>query len=208
MKKLMLFLALLLFGYCFTSQGAISKINSLFIYENPDLNSKTLRNVQANKHLIPILVQQDWIKVGDPSDGLVGWINKNQYRQAIQTLYQPNVQTLYIQTEEKNGQKQPKITAYRNGKPLSEKEAQELYNKIQQEQKTRSEHFRKMFLNMDHMIEQNLHTLQNSWIPLDIFDHWPYGTQPMIIISSPKENEQTKTKDIPAVTNNKTNASK
>jgi len=111
------------------------KAIGLNLYDAPVENAKILATVEPDHEFIPIFRQGEWIKVGDPSDGKVGWINHQQYRQAVKSWYQPSIQTVYITgNKDKSGKPQINIVAYSNGKKLEGKEAEALYKQIRVEQ--------------------------------------------------------------------------
>jgi len=69
-----LFIALisLLFSVCIFAK-------TIPLYEQPSDTSKQIGNVDIAKGVVPIFSQNNgaWIKVGDPSNGNVGWIKSN-----------------------------------------------------------------------------------------------------------------------------------
>lgn len=84
-------------------------------------------------HLIPIFKRGDWLKVGDPKDGQIGWVNLQQYHQAIEAQLHPHEQSFFFsQSTDKNGKTH--VVAYKDGKKLSEKEARVLLKHSEQDQ--------------------------------------------------------------------------
>jgi SH3-like domain-containing protein len=55
---------------------------SLSLYQNPDSKSNVIATVKEGQAIIPIFHHDDWIKVGDPSNGNVGWVNKDQLQKS------------------------------------------------------------------------------------------------------------------------------
>ena len=98
--------------------------------------------------------QGDWVKIGLPSDGSVAWINKDQYQQAEMAYYRPNVQTAYVYTQQQKGQKPTvSVVAYRNGKPVKGKQADELYQQITREQARRWQHMQRLEYRMNRLFD-------------------------------------------------------
>ncbi len=50
---------------------------TLSLYQNPDSKSNVIATVKEGQAIIPIFTQGDWIKVGDPTNGNVGWVSKD-----------------------------------------------------------------------------------------------------------------------------------
>src|SRR5262245_23369086 len=75
---------------------------ALNLYEQPDAKSKITSTVSKGQPLIPIYFQNDWVKVADPSNGNVGWVNSK-------TLSDEGYPTFQVKTfgkETKNGNTQ------------------------------------------------------------------------------------------------------
>ena len=49
----------------------------LSLYQNPDSKSNVIATVKEGQAIIPIFTQGEWIKVGDPTNGNVGWVSKD-----------------------------------------------------------------------------------------------------------------------------------
>lgn len=106
----------------------------IMVYSAPD-GKQILAKLPANTSLIPIYRQKDWIKVGNPRNGQVGWVNKAQLRQARKAFFRPDIQTIYIHSDRnKNGKLQLNIVAYKNGEKLSAEQAKRLYEVMRENQ--------------------------------------------------------------------------
>ena len=84
---------------------------TLSLYQNPDSKSNVIASVKEGQAIIPIFHHGDWIKVGDPSNGNVGWVTK----EALQKSGYPQVSMSV------SGTKDPK-------------EVQKMMDKIQKQQ--------------------------------------------------------------------------
>ncbi len=160
--KLIIFTSLFLVATSFAADKAATKSTKavkatasaplVMLYAEPKTASKVVAKLKPNTPLAPIYQEKDWYKVAVSSrDGQVGWINRQQYRTAMQAFYQPLVQTVYVQTtrDEKNGKPQINVVAYRNGKKVSDQEAKALYQKITQQQQAQWQQMRVFDVNMN-----------------------------------------------------------
>jgi hypothetical protein len=55
---------------------------SLSLYQNPDSTSNVIGTVKEGQAIIPIFNRGDWIKVGDPTNGNVGWVTKDMLQKS------------------------------------------------------------------------------------------------------------------------------
>ena len=55
---------------------------TLSLYQNPDSTSNVIGSVKEGQAIIPIFNRGDWIKVGDPSNGNVGWVTKDMLQKS------------------------------------------------------------------------------------------------------------------------------
>lgn len=159
----------------------------IVIYQSPQANAAVVEKLSPNQRLVGIFNQGDWIKVGDPRNGQTGWVNREQYQQAVNHYFQSTIQTVYIRTAS-NDKSVPNVVAYQNGKKLSDKEAKELYQRIQKQQLEQSQYMQKMFWNMQNVMDQDIHEINqpyNPWNELNI----GFMPQPIIVInnSSPQD---------------------
>ncbi|MDE3400997.1 MAG: SH3 domain-containing protein, partial [Coxiella burnetii] len=131
--------------------------------------------------------QKGWIKVGDPRNGEVGWVNRDQYHEALQKYYQPDIQTVFIRAEHnEKGKRTIDVVAYKNGKKLTDKEAQQLYEQIKNQQAKESRYMRHVFWDMDKLMAQQMRAfsrwMDNPWNG-NLSDFDPTVVQPLIILS-------------------------
>lgn len=74
MKRFMMgFLALISFSALATT---------LSLYQNPDSKSNVIASVKEGQAIVPIFRHGDWIKVGDPTNGNVGWVSKGDLQKS------------------------------------------------------------------------------------------------------------------------------
>ncbi|AAO91516.1 SH3 domain-containing protein [Coxiella burnetii] len=166
------------------SQQSSPQVN---LYEKPQSNAKILQKLSPAERLIPIYRQKGWIKVGDPRNGEVGWVNRDQYHEALQKYYQPDIQTVFIRAEHnEKGKRTIDVVAYKNGKKLTDKEAQQLYEQIKNQQAKESRYMRHVFWDMDKLMAQQMRAfsrwMDNPWNG-NLSDFDPTVVQPLIILS-------------------------
>jgi hypothetical protein len=112
-----LFLSLLLGAASLST--AVAASNDISLYTQPNVASRLIAELPYDTRLVPIFEKGDWLKVGDPSDGAVGWINKTQYMKAMQDAVRAHTQTFVFKEKQQAG-KPPVIKAFHNGKPFQE----------------------------------------------------------------------------------------
>lgn len=148
------------------------------LYAKPEMKAEVISKLPISADLVAIYRQGDWIKVGDRHDGKTGWININQYHQAKQDYYRKffkeKTETVYFHSEKgKDGK--ISVTAYKNGKKLSDEQAKKMYHHLQQQEK-------------------------QQWREMQRFNHFmnfPFMFMPGIIVidhQEPTSHKTTKTK--------------
>lgn len=141
-----------------------------------DSDKKVIDTLSPNTHLIKIYQKGDWIKVGNPKDGAVGWVNEKQYQKTLAELNQPNIQEIFIsRTTDKNNPSQDKLVVYQNGKPVSEKQAKEIYKnmkkQLEEQQKYWNTFHQNMVASQNQMLTDFLDApffAQPAWMPIPI----------------------------------------
>jgi hypothetical protein len=111
----------------------------LLLRTKPSATAKVLARFPVDAPLVGFFQKGDWAKAGDPKTGQVGWYNQKQVAAAfasnqkkIETiqLKKPVLHELFISSTQQ-GNKPAKITVYRDGKKLSQKQADAVYKKAQ-----------------------------------------------------------------------------
>lgn len=174
-----------LFSTClFTSFSALAADPKIVVYEKPDVKSAVVSQLSPNNPIIPFYKEKDWVKVGLPQNGLVGWVNIQAYVQAREEFYRPNLQTVYVQvnsTGDKNN-----IVAYKNGKKLNDTEATQLYQKLQ----LQNQQHMKFWLN-NAIFYDDLH---QSFMTMQGFDHNSQFSAPVIFFQDGSTDNANKNK--------------
>lgn len=160
--------------------------DQVVIYAAPEKN-RILRRVPANTRLVPIFQKGDWVKVGNPRNGQVGWINRQQYRQAMKVFYRPDVQTVYIQYDHnKNGKPTINVVAYQNGKKLTQQEAQQIYNQMQRRDAMQQRSMQRFVRRMNWWANSALLGANNHW------GNAPWWGGPVIVIREPSQKNNAR----------------
>lgn len=159
------------------SKVASSKLEQISIYAKPDSHSAVVEEIHIGQPLVPIYRHKGWEKVANRRNGNVGWVNIKQYRHAWHQAMQPDIQTVYVSSEQaKPGQKaKMTVVAYRNGKKISDKEAQKIYQHLQRQQRVMQKQWKRFDLEMgqqERLIDSQLNSLVQP-LPL-----W----QPVIVV--------------------------
>lgn len=106
-----------------------SVAHALDLYEQPNNKSKVIATISKGQPLIPIYFQNDWVKVADPSNGNVGWVN----RKTLSDEGYPTFQVKTFGKETKNGNMQGyQIIQYSSGaQPLDQKQMDAMIKSFQ-----------------------------------------------------------------------------
>src|SRR5690349_1337169 len=56
---------------------------NITLYTTPDTKSKVVSTVPLGQALVVILQQKDWVKVADPRNGDVGWVQQQTLTQNV-----------------------------------------------------------------------------------------------------------------------------
>ena len=130
-----LFLGSLALSVCCTALANASNQESIAFY-NTQHAKKASEMLDIHTAIVPIIRQKDWVKVGLQPSGKIGWIYIPQYKKALQAYYRPQSESFSVTvTRDKNGKPNTVIKGYRNGHPLSQKEAKKLYEHMQSQER-------------------------------------------------------------------------
>jgi hypothetical protein len=162
------------------------KQKSIILYAQPN-RKKILQKLPAFTRLVVILRKGEWAKVGNPNDGVVGWINIKQWRDAQHQSFQASsaTQSVYI---DRQGDK---LVVYKNGKKLPHKEAEQVYKHWQAQQLKQQRAMRHYFRDFDRMMYQDMRQTremmdQPLWMPGPVIET-PHAKPESIKKSSHKQ---------------------
>src|SRR6185312_10642867 len=71
-----------------------SQLPEFPIFVEASKTSKITEKANLRTPLVKIFKQNDWIKVADTSNGLVGWIHEEDYKKAVETISKPRTQSV------------------------------------------------------------------------------------------------------------------
>lgn len=160
---------LLLTGAVHAETGGTRQVygQSVSIYAEPQTKSKIITTIAQGHSLIPVFEQKDWVKVANPDNGDIGWVQKTIFDQNTRTVgtvnNNANVREYLITNKDKDGKAQGtyRIITYSNTKPLDEQQAQALFNRIKEQQRRMQESFNRMMDDAFH--DFGIRGLYRSW---------------------------------------------
>ena len=160
-------------------RASVQSTDSVILYKAKE-SKDVVTTLSPNTQLVPIFQQGNWVKVGDPRNGQVGWINLTQYQKARAAFEQPVIQTTYINvTSNDKGKPVINVVAYKNGKALPKAQAMALYKKMRAQQQRQYQQMQRFSVNMQRMMDQNfIHAQQafdSAWMN-------PFWVQPMVVM--------------------------
>lgn len=105
----------------------------------------------------------NWVKVGLRKTGQVGWLKRDQYRAVLANLNAPDIQTFYLSrsTTDTSGKQKINIVAYKNGKKVSDQQAQQLYREMRQQQNVENQKVQQF----DNAVQNMLHAALQPMLP-------------------------------------------
>lgn len=160
-------------------------VDSITLYRTSEAK-EVLKRLPPNTRLVPIFQQGNWVKVGNPQDGTVGWIDLVQYQKAREAYYRPDIQTIYVHVDTSNNAKPVlNVVAYKNGQALSKDEAMKLYQRLRKQQEAQFQGMQKFSMNMEQMMNQDFLNAQRFFDSAWMNPPW---MEPVILVPAPKAN--------------------
>ena len=140
------------------------------IYTSNNFDSKVIETVPIHKNLTPFYKKDGWIKVGDPSNGNVGWINLKQANEAVKAD-QPKLHKIVI-TEKIDGKDGPATTRtieYYGTENMNKQQVLQIMQNMQRQQQLMKQEVNQEVQSMDNVmmpapviIEQDPSQIQRS----------------------------------------------
>jgi uncharacterized coiled-coil protein SlyX len=158
-----------------TAANPVDSSKYILVFADPKNDAKITEKLDPTHLLIPIFRQDGWLKVGNPDNGNVGWINVDQYRKILADFYKSKVQTLYTQTIAISPDKEGKTVVYENGKQVDDKRAQEIIKQMNVQLKDQQERMAKFNENMQKMFDESMQNFNKAMMDM-----------PTIVITPPK----------------------
>lgn len=152
------------------------------MYDKPDQKSNIVSQLDLSTGFIPIFTPKDsqWIKVADPKNGNVGWI-------AVSDLEKAGSTSVTIKQTYTNDGKIPQtysIVQYSDPKKIDNKQTQEMWDKIAQDQQAIQQSLQKAMNSMINQLgtlyQENKKSLQEQFPSLapDKAEQQPVQNQP------------------------------
>lgn len=151
----------------------------ILLRAKPSNTARIIGRFKLGTRLVAFYKKGDWLKAGDPKTGNVGWYNQNQVARALRSRLQAPEMAVkdYSIKIDKQGDKPAKITAYQDGKKLSDKQAKALYKQLRQQSKQQRRLWREQMNEVQGQINQ-MQRMDNN-----LFNGFPAPViQPVIII--------------------------
>jgi len=156
-----------------TSINAIpvsSKVPSVMVklYADPNLKARIIEEVNLSERVTPIFDNGEWVKMGDTTNGNVGWMNKAERQKAVNAAILPRIDSITINVSDNyqvptTKPEDIKITVYRNGKKLSDEEAKALYEQFQKDQIALSREMNKMISQTIQDFQKTMNQAMKFW---------------------------------------------
>ncbi|HVV67636.1 MAG TPA: SH3 domain-containing protein [Gammaproteobacteria bacterium] len=136
---------------------------NISLYEQPDAKSKVIEAITPGRALIPIFSQGNWLKVADPTNGQVGWIN-NETLPAQNRVYVKTI-TQSTNTPNKNSSQ---VIQYSGNEQLDEKQLGQLMQNLQNRQAELQQVFDQLFnqsvVNFNALLRQLNQQTSRPWV--------------------------------------------
>ena len=158
MKKLTIITSALLAANAAIAASAPKDAASNFtLYQTNNNSAAIVAKLSPTTQLVKIYTDpknSNWVKVGIRQNGQVGWIKRDQYKAALTKFNTPDIQTFYVSSTstDKSGKPKINIVAYKNGKKISDQDAQKLYKKLQLQQQLERSQMQQLDANMNKML--------------------------------------------------------
>jgi hypothetical protein len=151
-------------------KNSLTHNDKITLYNAPTISAQPIEQLLPQTKLIEIYRENNWVKVGDPMNGNVGWITDIAYQtiQASATKSHANeVQTVFLQVNPASNNFPENIVAYKNGQKLSEADAKKLYAQLNQQQAQFNQQMMQFQNSMNHIMTQfNNSAMALSLIPI------------------------------------------
>lgn len=143
-KQTKLFISMLLF-MCFSAWCQAKTLN---LYEQPKADAKVVASIESSNGMVPIFTPKDsdWMKVGDPQNGNVGWIKLEDLADnsgSLATQFSMTQKTIST----KSGPKTIQVVTFSTPKTLSNEQSQLLMKQMQAREDNLQKSVQKMMQN-------------------------------------------------------------
>jgi hypothetical protein len=141
---------------------------NILVKTKPNAVAKTMMQVKPGQRLIIFYNnKKGWLKAGDPKTGQVGWVNKQQYRQAMRQRMSANklkIRSSMLEVEQNKG-KPVKIIAYKDGKKLSPAASKKRYQQMRRKNQAKHKTLRLQMKQMREQMQQMHKEMKQTFNP-------------------------------------------
>lgn len=170
---------------CYAQQAPqVNNVNNMADYAkltlraSPSDDAKVVDKVTPWRQLIPIYKKRNWLKVGDPKNGKVGWINLQQYYKVIADMQKSLSDSIFIAAAgDPNQQSDYDIIVYKDGKKLDKKEAAV----VLQQMIKRQVHMQKKFMAMQQQMNNMFMQTMSDFDDLGVISPWLSLTRDRVV---------------------------
>jgi hypothetical protein len=168
-------------GLLFTSLLFAKPVN---LYEQPKVDSKVVGTINSATSMVPIITSKegDWMKIGDPQNGNVGWIKVND----VATNTNNGLTTTGFSMTEKtintaNGPKTSRVLQFGNTPPLTPEQSQAVTTEILKRQAAIQKNAMQML--------QNVFDSTNAMYKAnpDLYNNFYFSMVPMVAVPVAKQ---------------------
>lgn len=151
------------------------------LYEQPDTGAKVIGSIDLSKGVIPIFTPKDgqWMKIGDPRNGNVGWIKSNELNNEGGFTFTQKI------INNSDGPHTYQIIEYGKPKNLSSEQIQGMVQKMQMQQQAIQQSVQKAAQDLINDMK-NLY----QWNTMNGMDSFPL-IMPIVIVPSEQKNKLT-----------------
>lgn len=128
------------------------------LYDQPKADAKIVGNVDLAAGFIPIYTPKEgeWIKIGDPRNGNVGWIKSNEFNKINSTEASFTFTQSYINDNNKSPMTY-RIIQFGKPSKLSSEQAQSMIKQMQIQQQSLQKSIQNMMFDMDQLFYDDWH---------------------------------------------------
>lgn len=164
----------------------------LNLYDQPKADAKVVGTIESSNGMVPIFTPEhsEWMKVGDPKNGNVGWINVNDLNDSsgsVATQFSMTQKTI----DTKSGPKTVQMVEFSTPKTMSSQQSVALQKEIQTRQDNLQKSIQKMM--QDFYRDMSTYYMQNP----AVFGS-PNMPIVMPIIVYPQQDQQAPAPAVPA----------
>ncbi len=134
---------------------ANNSAHQISLRATPSKDAKVIAEITPSQRLIPIFQQNGWTKVGNPENGIVGWVKTNkltqnenhssQQSQHIESIRIPHYsQTVITAVTGKDGKTTYKVYETGNHHKITQADARQLFNRMEKQQQIMQQHFNRI----------------------------------------------------------------